>query len=46
MLPSLLAAAHLRPPAPAASYEVLRASHYTLLTKEEWALALHENFNL
>eukprot|EP00882_Tetradesmus_deserticola_P018152 GHRQ01019478.1.p1 GENE.GHRQ01019478.1~~GHRQ01019478.1.p1 ORF type:complete len:266 (+),score=104.64 GHRQ01019478.1:211-1008(+) len=27
-------------------YEVLRASHYTLLTKEEWDLATQENFNL
>jgi hypothetical protein len=27
-------------------YEVLRASHYTLLTKEEWDLASGENFNL
>lgn len=27
-------------------YEVLRASHYTLLTKEEWDLATSENFNL
>lgn len=27
-------------------YEVLRASHYTLLTKEEWDLAQQENFNL
>lgn len=27
-------------------YEVLRASHYTLLTKQEWGLATAENFNL
>lgn len=27
-------------------YEVLAASHYTLLTKEEWDLATSENFNL
>jgi hypothetical protein len=27
-------------------YEVLQASHYTLLTKEEWELATRENFNL
>ncbi|KAF6257530.1 hypothetical protein COO60DRAFT_1701817 [Scenedesmus sp. NREL 46B-D3] len=27
-------------------YEVLQASHYTLLTKEEWDLATQENFNL
>jgi hypothetical protein len=27
-------------------YEVLAASHYTLLTTEEWDLATSENFNL
>lgn len=27
-------------------YEVLAASHYTLLTNEEWDLATSENFNL
>lgn len=27
-------------------YEVLRASHYTLLTVDEWDLATSENFNL
>lgn len=27
-------------------YEVLRASHYSLLTKDEWELATSENFNL
>lgn len=31
---------------PADVYEVLAASHYTLLTKEEWDLATSENFNL
>lgn len=31
---------------PADVYEVLAASHYTLLTKEEWDLASCENFNL